>query len=238
LESIFVFGDEVETESAMLLGVISEYIRFGVWLLFDILDVLGPNRFNSLCDAMRGKPAVFTISDATVMFDRVISGTSDAAQLRSRYPELTSDIVAQMKKLSVDAIEQAVSENRLQAAPRLGAVLYRWREWGDAKRVSDWVVAFLNSPEGAVSFVMAFAHTITSMSVSDKVARFRITVNVKEMAELADLNVVARLLQEARDDKLTDGQREAKARFLSAKAKLDSGENPDDRFPFDDDTAE
>jgi predicted KAP-like P-loop ATPase len=239
LESIFVFGDEIETESAVLFGVISEYIRFGMWLLLDVLDVLGADRFKLLCDAMRGRPAVFTISDVTVMFDRVISGANDSARLRSRFPELNSDIVAEMKKISVDAIELAVRENRLQTAPRLGAVLYRWREWGDAKRVSDWVAStFLRSPEGAVSFAMAFAYTITSASVTDKVAKSRISVQVKDMGQLADLNVIAKLLEDAPDDKLTDKQREAKARFLSTKAKLDLGENPDDRFPFDDDTVE
>jgi predicted KAP-like P-loop ATPase len=239
LESIFVFGDELETESAVLFGVISEYIRFGMWLLFDILDVLGTNRFNLLCDAMHGRPAVFTISDVTVMFDRVISGAKDSAQLRSRYPELSGEIVAQMKKISLDAIELAVRENRLQTVPRLRAVLYRWREWGDAKRVSDWVAStFLRSPEGAVAFAVAFAYTITSASVTDKVAKSRLTVQVKEMGQLADLDVIAKLLRDASDDKLTDKQREAKARFLSTKAKLDAGENPDDRFPFDDDTVE
>ncbi len=50
---------------------ISEYMRFAMWLLYDILDVLQSRRFEILCEAMRRHAAVFTISDVAATFEIV-----------------------------------------------------------------------------------------------------------------------------------------------------------------------
>ena len=240
LESIFVVGDEVEIQGAPLFGVFSEYLRFAMWFLLDILDLLpSSNRFEMLCQVMRGRPAVFTISDVTAMCERIVSGESDSLSLKLKYQDLTVEIVSEMKVIAVDAIERAAQEGRLQSVPQLGAVLYRWRQWADPKRVSEWASStFLNSPKGAVSFIAAFARSVSKMSVRDKVPKVLINIPMNAIAEFADLNLVADLVRNTHDEELTDKEREAKTRFLSAKARLDSGQNPDDRFVWDDDESE
>jgi hypothetical protein len=72
------------------------------------------------------------------------------------------------------------------------------------------------------------------MSITDKVPRTRITIPMRGIEKLAGLNQLAELLRETKDGELTEKQRTAKARFLTAKALLDSGKDPDSRFPFDD----
>jgi len=96
-----------------------------------------------------------------------------------------------------------------------------------------WVSSnFLNSPRGAVSLVTSFAQRVSSMSTADKMPRTLITVPIGNISEFADLNTVADLLREVNNDELTDKERIAKSRFLSGKAMKDSGEDPDQRFPF------
>jgi len=235
LGSIFVFGDDTDTEGAGLFGVISEHIRFAVWLLLDVLDSLPSNRFEMLCDAMRAGSAVFTISDTTAMFERAISGANESSRLRARYPDLNGEIVNKMKLISVAAIERAANENRLNAISDLAPVLYRWRQWSDPARVSAWISeTFLNTPKGTASFVSAFARTATSMSTGDKVPRIHITVPIKVIREFVNLSVIDELLRKTTDQELTEKERTAKARFFSAKAKVDSGEDPDELLFFDD----
>jgi predicted KAP-like P-loop ATPase len=236
LESIFIFGDEVETEGAALFGLISEYIRFGMWFLFDILDLLPSDRFEMLCQVMLGRPAAFTISDVTSMFVRIVSGEGDSASLRSRYPDLNEETVIKMKSIAIDAIDRAAQENRLQSVPRLGGVLFRWREWGDPKQVSAWVLEkFLSTPRGAISFISSFEQTSSSMGMRDRVPKTWTSIPIQAIAEFADLDILAGLLRNARDEELSEKERKTKELFLSAKAKLDSGQSPEGRFPPDDD---
>lgn len=232
LESIFVFGDHVSTEGAALFGQISEYLRFGMWLFLDVLDLLPAGRFETVCGFMRERPAVFTISDVTAMCEKIVRDETGSTQLKTKYPDLTEGVVSEMKAATVDAIELAAREGRLQAVPQLGAVLYRWRLWGDPGRASEWVSStFLKNPKGAASFVAAFARTVSSMGLSDRVPRVRLAIALKDLSAFADLRLIADLLRSGSDADLTPREREAKDRFLAAKSKLDAGRDPDLLFP-------
>jgi len=235
LESIFVFGDETDTEGTALFGVISEHLRFAVWFFLDVLDALPSKRFQTVCEAMRAGSAVFTISDTTALFERAISGGNEASRVRERFADLTDEIVNEMKLISVAAIERAAAENRLSAVSGLAPVLYRWKQWGDPGRASAWISeTFLTNPKGAAALVAAFAQTATSMGTGDRVPRVHITVPVKVIREFVNLNLVEDLLRKTNDQELTDKERTAKARFFSAKAKVDAGKEPDELLFFDD----
>lgn len=233
LGSIFVVGDEIETDGFLLFGLVSEYLRFGMWLLLDVLDSLGPAKFECLRKAMWDGSTVFTTSDTTAMFDRVVQGNPDSARLKSRYPELTDADVRDMKSCTISKIEQAAQDGKLASVPQLAAVLYRWQQWGNPDRAKGWVTStLLKSPAGAARMVEAFARTISAMSSSDRAPRVRLAISLKDIGAFADVGQLADLLSRTRDEDLTERQREAKARFLTAKAELDKGGDPDSRDPF------
>lgn len=238
LGSVFVFGDEASTERIDVFGTVSEHVRFGSWLVFDILDRLPEGRFDTLVALMRGQPAVFTIVRLTFLFEQaVVSNQQGADRLRGKYPDLTEKIVAEMKGVAVEAIARAVLERRLQQAPSLPFLLYRWKQWGESNAVSSWIQStFLSTPKGATSFVSHFTQPVSSFGLDDKVGRVRIEVSLKAINDFADLELLRQLVQAASDGELTDEEQLAKTRFLSAMAKLDAGGSLESQsFPWESD---
>ncbi len=117
----------------------------------------------------------------------------------------------------------------------MGAVLSRWRKWGDPQRAVDWVASeLMGTPTGALRLVASFAGIGTTMGLSDKVPRVIVSVPVKPIAEFADLKAVASLVREVRDEELTEREREIKSKFLRAMDEIAAGKSPD-AVPFRDD---
>ncbi len=231
LESILVFGDEVPSEgSNVFFGTLSEHVRFATWLLFDLLDRLGDDRFERLFQFMSARhQATFTIANTAAMFERILQDTTnpERREQKRKYPDLTADIVKSMKTAAVWAIEFASDHDRLASVPHLPFVLARWAEWNDPKRAKEWVSrTFLQTPKSAIRFASTFAHEITSMGVSDRVPKIRTVIAVKSISELADIEHLTSLILGANDNELTEDERLTKARYLAAKEKLDSGIDP------------
>jgi predicted KAP-like P-loop ATPase len=231
LESIFVFGDRVSSEgSSMFFGVISDHVRFGIWLFYDLLDRLGKDRFDYVIRFMANRPAVFTITNVAAMCDQIVSDKTNPnrEKQREKYPELTTVVVEQMKAAAVEAISNAARDGRLRSVQPLLFVLSRWREWDNPDRVTEWVaMTFLQDPKTALELVARFAHPVTSMSVSDKVPRVRIVVPIKSIREFVDLEALTALVKGSKDNELTAEEKVAKDHFLGAKAKFDSGIDPE-----------
>lgn len=237
LESIFLFGDEVSTEQAVFLSLISEHIQFAMWLLFDILDLLPLGRFDTLIGLMRGKPAIYTISQVTSTCEHIVSKGAETERQRAKYPDLTREVVEQMKAAAVQAISGAARDGRLQNAPQLPAILYRWKQWTNHAIVSPWVdKTFLGNPRAAASFLSSFAQPITSLGLSDKVPKVRMNIPFKVVSEFVDPSKLAELLRRAPDSELTEKETMAKSLFFKAKAKFDQGQDPDSVLDLEDDS--
>jgi len=240
LRAVFVFGDEVSTESPEGLGLITEHTRIGTWLVLDVLDRLHKDeRFPDLLLAMKEGHAVYTIAKLTVLFEEGLSKPS-GEEFRRRYPDLSENVLAEMKLISVDAILRAAEAGKLQLAPRFPFLLYRWKEWGKAADAEAWIKAtFLSGPREAVSFVSAFLQRQTSYGFGDSVPRVQLTLSVKPLRDFVDLTILRDLVRAADEAKLREKERIAKAQFLSAMKKVDAGWNPDDEnilFPEQDET--
>jgi hypothetical protein len=65
------------------------------------------------------------------------------------------------------------------------------------------------------------------MSLSDKVPIITIIISLKVIRELTDLETLSNLVKSAPDTELTPDEKLTKDRFLKAKAKLDSGTDPE-----------
>jgi predicted KAP-like P-loop ATPase len=233
LDSIFVFGDRLEYDTPVLFGVISDFMQFGVWLLRDILDTLPEReRFQILAAAMARGSALFTISDVAAMFAKDTESTEP--YLSKRFPDLNRNVTNNMKSIAVDKFREGASSGDLAVTRQLGPILYRWREWGNAREATDWVASFLTSPERAIALVVGFAGNRTSAGLHDRVAKTTVTVQTKLLSEFVNLDRIAGFLNQIDDKTLTEFQRQAKTRFLSDKATLDAGKDPSNEFPFDD----
>ncbi len=228
LESIFVFGDEVSAEGTEAMGLISDHIRFGSWLLLDILDKLPKtDRFETCVEIMKGKPAVYTVAGAASTFQNVFAKMGENPRYKERFPDLTKRFVDQMRSVALDLIVNAARDDRLISSPRLPFLLYRWKDWQSLEAPKRWVDStFLSSPRGAALLVSRFAQKVSSYGLGDKVPDVNIAVDPSVLGEFADLDRVAALLNESSDTDLTQEEISAKKAFLRAKARVDRGENP------------
>jgi predicted KAP-like P-loop ATPase len=230
MESIFVFGDQVSIENAsVFLGSVSEHVRFGIWLFFDLLDRLGEGRFAHVLEFMTHHPAIFTITNVAAMCDQIVSDTTNPNRRaqRDKYPDLTVDVVNRMKAAAVETISGAAHDGRLASVRPLPFVLARWREWGDPKLVVSWITeTFLSTPKSALQFASGFAQPVTSFGLSDRVPRVTIVVDVKAMSEFVDLKAVSALVANLSEEESTPEERLVKARFFKAKAQFEAGVNP------------
>lgn len=235
LGSIFVFADNLSTETVSMFGIASEHIRFAHWALYDILDRLPTGeRFRTLITCMRGAPAIFTVTDVTASFDSVFKKDSEPSRKKDRYPDLTIEVVDEMKSAALDVIHHAAVDGRLRSAPHLPFVLFRWKEWENPEAPVAWVRSnYLTSPKGAVSLLRDFLVPVTSMGLNDKVPKIQMTIQLQPLAQFVDLSTLADLVTATPDSELDDKDQLAKRRFLAAKAKLDAGMNPDHLPPDD-----
>jgi predicted KAP-like P-loop ATPase len=230
LESIFVFGDRVSTEGpSMFFGIISDHVRFRMWLFYDLVDRLGEGRFNHVVRFMTGHSAVFTITNIAAMCEHIVTEKTNPARQsqHAKYPDLTDEIVKQMKNAAVEAISEAALNGRLKSVPSLPYVLIQWKEWNDREHVIEWIKqTFLQGPSSALQFIAAFAQPITSMSISDKVPKVKLVIAIKVLADFVDLNELSALVHEMDDSELSSEERLTKALFLKEKAMLDNGIDP------------
>ncbi len=239
LESIFVFGDLVSTEGpSMFFGVISDHVRFRIWLFYDLMDRLGDGRFRQVVRFMIDHPAIFTITNIAAMCDHIVSDKTDPARRtqHNKYPDLTVEVVKEMEDAAVGTISKAADDGRLKSVPKLPFVLINWKRWGDPERANQWVdVTFLRQANTALQFVSTFAQPITSMGSGDKVPKVRIVIAIKALRDFVNLDTLATLVSGARDDELTADEMAAKTLFFKEKTMLDKGIDPESPMGIMDD---
>jgi predicted KAP-like P-loop ATPase len=218
LESIFIFGDEVSAEGTKVMGLISDNIRFGGWLLFDLLDRLPKTkRFKILVEVMKGKPATYTVATTASNLEGIFGRIDKDPSYKLSFPDLDQAIVDEMKGVALDLIVKASKDGRLRSSPNLRFLLYRWKDWDSAEPPRRWADStFLASPRDAAFLVARFAQKVPSFGLQDQVARERVAVDPRVIGEFVDLSRVAELLNATSDIDLTREEVNAKRAFLRA----------------------
>jgi predicted KAP-like P-loop ATPase len=228
LGSVFVFGDEVDTQgSGGTYGILSDHIQFATWLPFDIIDLLQNDRFSKVTEALRNGIAPFTISNFVALCEQMLSPT-DTSGGQQKYSDLTPEIVVEMKQAALSAIHAAALDGRLAAAPELPRILIVWARWAGIEGPKAWVgPTFLTDTQHAADYVSKFLNLASSFGLEDKVARIRWTLNFGLLCEFANVETLSTLLQADPGADLTERQRLARDEFRKAKEKYDQGANPD-----------
>jgi predicted KAP-like P-loop ATPase len=228
LESVFVFGDEVDTRRfAGTLGIISDHVQFASWLLFDIIDLLQDDRFGKVVAAMRNGTAPFTIVNFVGLCVQMLLPNAPS-EAHTKYPDLTAGMVDEMKVAALDAIHAAADDDRLANAPELPRVLLAWKRWEGEEGPKAWIErVFLTDGIRAADLLSRFLGPASSFGLEDKVPSVSWRLSFGVLREFADVDVLAKLLQGVANDKLSEFQRLAKDEFWTAKEKLDQGVDPD-----------
>jgi len=100
--------------------------------------------------------------------------------------------LATLKIMAGAKIETWANDGRLLAHPELASILYRWREFateGEAK-ARAFVSQAINTDTGLLSVLCAFESRSLVQGMSDRVGKIRYRVNLKNMADFADVEAI------------------------------------------------
>jgi len=228
LNSIFIFGDKVDTRRAAgELGIISDHVQFASWLLFDVIDHLPEGRFGTVLDAMRNGSATFTIVNFASLCQQMLSA-EDQSGGRAKYADITPEIVTEMRLTALNSIHAAAQNDRLSHAPELPRILLAWKHWGNEDEPKTWVAqTFLTDAKHTVDLLSRFLGPVSSFGLDDKVPTIKWNLAFGVLLEFADCELIWKILQDANTAELTDFERLAVDEFIQAKQKFDKGINPD-----------
>lgn len=216
LSAVFVVGDEVSTRSTDGYGIISDHVRLS-WVVSDILIKLGDQRWARLKEAMEGKRAIYTLADIANMLILMRERKPE------KFPDLSEAIVNEFKDIACRAICQVNEKGGLLEAPELPFLLYVWKNWGKGAEVETFIRNLVSDPVGAIKFVSRFKHEIRSSGLEDKVSRVRMSLNMKALSDLVDLDALAEGVARSTDSSLSDEERKLKQLFLNRMEKVKKG---------------
>ena len=148
---------------------------------------------------------------------------------------LDEDHLKVLQEIVLDKIRGAVKEGSLLNTPFLPQVLYRWKEWGNERKVRDWVSKVVASDEKLPIFLSKFLQKTSSQSITDRVAKIHWRLNPNWLKDFIDLGFLEKRCNEVLSNDLVvatldDKQELAIRQFLKEKHLLDKGKNPDDPF--------
>jgi len=100
--------------------------------------------------------------------------------------------LAALKALAATKIEAWADDGRLLAHPKLASILYSWREFaeGDDTKVRAFVRQAIVTEDGLLLFACAFESRSFVHGMSDRVGKFRYRVNLKGIADIADVEAI------------------------------------------------
>ncbi len=169
-----------------------------------------------------------------VMFVSINTNTKDLNSSGAKVI-IPEDAAGRLREICVVKIRKAALEGVLLGRYDLLYLLYRWRDWGYAAEAREWAEDITKaSPESALAFLRAFLHRGTTHTAGDHVAQIRYFMKYSEVEQFADMEVLAKQIEQLVEPKLSENDRRVVQEFRKALARKRSGKQEGD-FGWEDD---
>lgn len=96
----------------------------------------------------------------------------------------------ELEQLASSKIKDWAQEGRLQDNSKLTNVLYRWREWGDPREISQFIENTTKTDEGLVNLIALFLVKVYTNTMGDYVDRITWKIDLKDVANFMELSEV------------------------------------------------
>ncbi|MEA3454230.1 MAG: hypothetical protein U9R12_04785 [Candidatus Caldatribacteriota bacterium] len=100
---------------------------------------------------------------------------------------VNSEKLEKLEKLACEKIEDWAKDGRLKKHRHLPAILFRWKEWGQRKKINSFINNTIKSEDGLIDFVTSFLNKSISHGMSDYVGKIDWRINLKNVEEFVDL---------------------------------------------------
>jgi len=222
IAALFRVGDELLLPSDMVPGSFdfgneSRVSRIAYHLL---KKVEPPQRLPLLTEAFKNASAIRCTK-------YLFSALDDEAQKAAKGDGeslLDSQETEMLKPLWRERVEQLAQTPAFIAHPSLGSLLSGWRHWGGEIQAREWAQQAIQSDQGLVNLVSAFATQVTSQGFGDHAIRVTWRVRPKSLEPYIDLDTSAARLQTLSDAGIElSNQAAAVKDFLRRWARIKAG---------------
>jgi predicted KAP-like P-loop ATPase len=134
----------------------------------------------------------------------------------------------ELKVLCVKKVRDSALDGHLSQSIKLGPILYRWLDWGDAAEVRKWVSDVASSPEGALRILRALVARGSSQSIEDKVGRITWHLSLGDLERFVDLPRFQEMIEKLVVSNLDDRDRKSVAAYQRAVKRRLEGRSDND----------
>ena len=103
---------------------------------------------------------------------------------------VNAEQLEKLEKLACDKIESWAEDGRLAKHRHLTSILFRWKNWGQGEKISNFVDNLIKNDDGLIDFITSFLSKSTSHGISDYVGKIHWRIDLKSVEEFVDLKEV------------------------------------------------
>lgn len=222
IKGLIDIGDKIDHESIgfTLFSSNTHAIRLVVWFLRRIDDL--EERGKLLLKCFKDSEGI-SIVERILQADENRREKSDADILLpdTKFEELKEEFVRKLDYMAENSPEILMSHEHLVS------FLYRWKRWGDEKKVISWLKSQTLTTDGCVNLLKAFASKSSSQAMGDYVAKITTNIKLESIENFLEIDPIADAIRNINEADLDEVAHEAIEAFKVALERREKGISDD-----------
>lgn len=218
IKALLDIGDVIDHESVgfTMFSSNTHAVRLVVWFLRRIDDVEERGTILLRCfKASEGISIVEHILQADE--NRREKSDPDIVLGDKSFSDIKQEFVSKLDSLAEN------SPNILMTHEHLASFLYRWKRWGDEKKVVEWLKSQTHDADGCIKLLKAFVTKSSSQGMGDYVARVSSNIKLESIENFIEIEPIKKLIDDIDPNSLDNKSKESVLAFNEALDRRDKG---------------
>ena len=218
IKALLDIGDMVDHESVgfTMFSSNTYAVRLVVWFLRRIDDI--DARGNLLLSCFRASNGLSIVEYILLADeDRREKSDPDIVLGDRSFADIKQEFISKLDSLAEK------SPSTLMTHEHLVSFLYRWKHWGDEKKVIEWLASQTTTPEGCINLLNAFVTKYSSQGMGDYVAKVRKNIKLESMESFIEIESIRKLIGDIDLNSLDEKSKESISAFNEALDRREKG---------------
>ena len=218
IKGLLDIGDKVDHESTgfTMFSSNTHVVRLVVWFLRRIDNI--EERGELLLECFKNSGGI-SIVEHILQADenRREKSDSDIVLSDDKFMEIKQEFVKKLNQMADHAPDKLMNHEHLVS------FLYRWKRWGDEKKVISWVQKQVKNTEGCIKLLKAFVTKSSSHTMGDYVAKITNNINLESIENFIEIEPIVQKVSDVNIEDLETKEREAIEAFNKAVERREKG---------------
>lgn len=218
IKGLLDIGDKVDHESVgfTMFSSNTHVVRLVVWFLRRIDNIEERSKLLLEC---------FKESDGISIVEHILQADENRREKADSDIVLSDNEFTALKQEFVRKLDQMADHapNNLMNHEHLVSFLYRWKRWGDEKKVISWVQAQTKNTEGCIKLLKAFVTKSSSQTMGDYVAKITNHIKLENIENFIEVEPIIQKISSVNIEELEIKEREAVEAFNKAIERRENG---------------